>query len=281
MSIKSILVHLDEGSACQERLHVAEQLAQRFNADLVGLYIYSLDHFNLSVPPTYDGQSMATTAEIRSSEIKQQIDDVVQRIKLIVKQFENAYDRRLKWYSASGKVSDVIARNGHFHDLIVLSRATLHGDFIDEIFVAASNVALKSSSAVLMLPEDYKATDNIENPLIAWNGSREAARAVHEAIPFLSTALHVDVVNDVTSHDLEDLATPSLSDYLSRHSINATILMDEHSNFSQEVLGRINQGLNDMIVIGAMGHSRVRELVNTHGTRQILKQSPVPVLLAS
>ena len=121
--------------------------------------------------------------------------------------------------------------------------------------------------------------------MLAWDAGREAARAVSDAMPFLERAEQVTVmaVNPSSGegdHGEEPGADIAL--HLARHGVKAEVHQTESPDISvgDELLSRIADDGSDMLVMGAYGHTRLRELVLGGVTRSILEQMTVPVLMS-
>jgi nucleotide-binding universal stress UspA family protein len=120
-----------------------------------------------------------------------------------------------------------------------------------------------------------------DNVLIAWNGSRESARAAHDALPLMPWSGAVTVL----SVETEDAAMPLGSDlagHLQRHGLKVTAerTVSDELSVADAILSRAADFGSDLIVMGAYGHSRLREWILGGATRDILRSMTVPVLMA-
>jgi nucleotide-binding universal stress UspA family protein len=145
----------------------------------------------------------------------------------------------------------------------------------------AERIIFGSGRPVLLLPLDIGHSFATNRIVVAWDFSRPAARALADSIPLLQRATEVRVVTIVrdktleSSRSLDDVAT-----HLLRHDIRATIeTVDARSRKIDEVLGTLAEAA-DLLVMGAFGHSRMRDFVLGGATRGILQKPPVPVLLS-
>ena len=121
--------------------------------------------------------------------------------------------------------------------------------------------------------------------MIAWDAGREAARAVSDALPLLKRAKAVEVaVFNAERRRREHGEQPGadVSLFLSRHGVKVTVAQQSGADFEvgAQVLSRAADTSADLIVMGAYGHSRVRELVLGGVTRTILESMTVPVLMS-
>ncbi|WP_395614366.1 universal stress protein [Allosphingosinicella sp.] len=160
-------------------------------------------------------------------------------------------------------------------DLIVVNRACDVLPLPDLRGLAASLV-MQSGRPILAVPEETRGFNAAGAAVVAWNGSHEAASALAAAVPLLALASSVTIVEI----DETDIVVPAeeAAAYLSRHGIHAQIMRWPD--------GRVAEGLialahaSDWLVMGAFGHSRLHEALCGGVTRRLLKESPIPLLLA-
>lgn len=160
-------------------------------------------------------------------------------------------------------------------DLIVVNRACDVLPLPDLRSLAASLV-MRSGRPILAVPDETRGFEAAGAALVAWNGSHEASSALAAAVPFLALASSVTIVEI----DEGDITVPAedAAAYLSRHGIHAQIMRWPD--------GRVAEGLialahaSDWLVMGAFGHSRLREALFGGVTRRLLRESPIPLILA-
>ncbi|MDP3523119.1 MAG: universal stress protein [Hoeflea sp.] len=152
----------------------------------------------------------------------------------------------------------------------------------------ASNVEallFEGGRPVLFLPSDGRLASPIRRILIAWDGSRESARATHDALPLLKAADSVDIVV-VDAHKLPDIDTPlagsDIASCLSRHGIhaNVTTVSKGSGSTAQAISAQATATNADLVVMGAYTHQRLREWLFGGVTRAFLEKSPVAVLMS-
>ncbi|MDF1609843.1 universal stress protein [Hoeflea sp. YIM 152468] len=143
----------------------------------------------------------------------------------------------------------------------------------------------ESGRPVLFLPSDGKMAAPFRRVLIAWDGSREAARATHDALPLLKAADSVEIVI-VDPDKLPDIDAPlagtDIASCLSRHGIHANVTTtSKGSGSTAEAISAQATACNaDLVVLGAYTHQRLREWLFGGVTRAFLEHSPVPVLMS-
>jgi nucleotide-binding universal stress UspA family protein len=247
MSITDILVYADPSPASWERLDLAFRLAHRFEAFLMGV-----------VPE--DGATVGEKFETMLQQEALQGD----------------------WQMAIGLSASFVARRAQAADLVILGqRIPDRSTGLD----APEDVILACSRPTLVVPFAGRRPDRIgENVLVAWNGSREAGRAVQDALPLLTmsgavTVLLVDPEEDAEVELAEDLVT-----HLGRHGLRAETQVIRHElatlSVADTLLAQVARLDADLLIMGAYGHSRLREMILGGVTRDILRNMNIPVLMA-
>lgn len=177
-----------------------------------------------------------------------------------------------------------IARIVRYSDLIVASQP--YGPESTQMQVTVLEAALFETGApVLVVPRvDRDYSRSFDNLMIAWNESRESLEAVRKAMPALQRANRAEIVMvDPPSH------SPERSDpggaiciMLSRHGVKAevSILAKTMSRVSDVINRHAQDHSNDLIIMGAYGHSRFREALIGGATREMLETAQVPVMMA-
>lgn len=184
-----------------------------------------------------------------------------------------------------GSVVDVVANAARFADLVVLPLPYGEGRGLDSEAVIEASM-FEGHAPVLVLP-DGALPETIAAPkrvVLAWNQSDEALAAAKAALPLLTGADLVNVtVVDPPAHGPER-SDPGgmLSQWLVRHGAKAEVsVLSLNMPKISDVLCRHAEDIDaDLIVMGAYGHSRLREAVLGGATRAMLQKSPVPVLMA-
>jgi nucleotide-binding universal stress UspA family protein len=156
--------------------------------------------------------------------------------------------------------------------------------FVAEQFV--ENVVLASGRPVLVVPYAGQFRSIASHVLIAWDGSREATRALHDAVPFLTRAKQVTVltVNSLNGEPpMSRIPGSDIAAVISRYGANVrTDEVEGAKNISigETILSRAADLDSDFLVMGCYGHSRWRELILGGATRSILRSMTVPVLMS-
>ncbi len=275
MSINDILLQVDNRKSCDARLEFATRLARDHGAHLTGLYLMS----NWTVPAYVEGQIPVDVLEQQAK-----------RAGLDALEAERRFESRVKsagvlaeWRIAEGSPLDQLVLNARYVDLVIVGQPEKDVPELLELTYADS-VTLESGRPVLVVPSVGVARQHIERVLIAWNGCRESVRAVNDALPLLQRAKEVLVLAVNLPKELQDSDVPGadISLHLSRHGVNAQAESISGADISvgDVLLSRAADKSADLIVMGAYGHSRIRELVLGGTTRHLLDHMTVPVLFS-
>ena len=276
MQYQDILVHVDDGKAMPGRLKVATELAEGFGAHLTGVYVDP----GLALPTLID-------VPVSPSLIEALEDEQRSRCERAEQQFRKALDRSevsSEWRLARGELSSTLTRHARYADLVVLGQ---EGDEDQKMVIGGlpDSVALSCGRPSLVVPYIGAQTSPGKHVIVAWNGSREAARAVNDALPILMRADKVDVmcVNpDNGEEEGADLPGADLCLHLARHGVKAEAqtLLASDLEVADLLLSRVADRGADLIVMGAYGHARWREVVLGGVTKQLLEQMTVPVFMS-
>lgn len=274
MDWKTILVHLDNSHRCKIRTRLALDIARRFDAHVVGLYLVCQDLAHHPFDPKEPLLQRARKEMHRTS-----LDNARAA-------FEHAAQLagvNAEWRAPEGSVHDAATLHGRHVDLIVLGQDDVEdsGAFIARDFV--EDVVLASGRPVLLVPRAGDIETIGENVAIAWDDSREAARAVADALPILHRARFVEVMTVERNRDEQAPAGIEISAYLDRQGVRASFsstprLHGEKTGMT--LIDRANSVHADMLVAGAYVHSRGLEQVLGGVTRTLLETSTLPVLLS-
>lgn len=145
------------------------------------------------------------------------------------------------------------------------------------------SLVLKAGRPVLFLPYACDIPPAFDKIIVAWDGSREAARALADALPFLRKARHVTVLSAMSgrndSHELPDVG---IGAYLARHRIKAELERDDNVAIepAQLLLSHAATTGADLLVMGAYGHNRFGEMIMGGATRTIMREMTLPVLMS-
>jgi len=275
MSYKTILVHLDHQPRCAERLGLACSLAEELDAHVVGL-------FALGSPklPSYalaeGGPTLRDLLDKRNAGIQGEAE---RRFRDIVRR----NGERAEWRSSQSDPAAAMRLSARYADLVVAGQPEA-GDEGD-LRGLADELVLSAGRPVLFVPYAGRFAALGKRVLVAWDAGREAARAVTDALPLLRRAETVEVCafdpeKGRRGHGEQPGADVGL--YLARHGVKVTVARQSGAGYDvgAQILSRAADVGADLIVMGAYGHARVRELVLGGVTRTMLEAMTVPVLMS-
>jgi nucleotide-binding universal stress UspA family protein len=280
MTLKNIEVFVDATPEGEQRIDYAAMLAHQCGAHLAGIHVVS------AVRKEYRSDYYVVGEKaIRASLASRKAADEAATIN-VRRHFEAISARRD--LSAEFRV---IRRGGPDEDLTLSS---LHSDLVvigqrelQELpgYAPPEKLLLASGAPILVIPSGWKSVPIGNKILIGWNASREARRAVADALPFLVAArsvtlLVVDSDERGGRHGEEPGADIAL--YLARHGANVEVeqVSSQGSPIADIMLSHARDHGVDLIVIGAYSHARSVEMVFGGATRTLLKETTIPVLMS-
>ena len=273
MSIKDILVHVDIDSGNKNRLQTAAELARVCESHLTGLYIIP----NLIIPMYAEVQIPADVIEMQENAAKERSEQAETEFKTITEQV----GCQAQWHCVRGYAERQLLLYARYTDLVIMGQAEETG-FMSSQSDLDDQLVLGAGRPVMMIPYIGVKSTLGKNVMVAWNGSRESVRAVHDALPILQSADQVDVVAVNPGAGEGDIPTADICLHLARHGVKAqasqTVAKD--LEVGDVLLSRAADRGIDLIVMGAYGHSRLRETVLGGATRHLLEHMTVPVMLS-
>ncbi len=272
MSYKTILVHLDDHPRRSERLNLGFELAARFEAHLVALF--ALDAARI---PSY---ALAEAGPVVREIEARRRSEAARGAEAEFRRAERPGARRAEWRVSSQDAFAAVRLSARYADLVLLGQPE-PGDAAGRAF--AEEVLLSAGRPVLFVPYAGRFHDTGKRVLVAWNASREAARAVSDALPLLAGAQSVEVVAfDPDGGDHGEVAGADIALFLARHGVKASAARQSAPDIDvgSQILSRAADANADLVVMGGYGHSRLRELALGGATRTVLDSMTVPVLMA-
>ena len=266
-----ILLHLDETARTGERIRFARQLAEPLGAEVVCRPCSMSD---LMLYP-YEIGAAAPLIEAMQAAERQARD----RLLALFTQHA-AGSSTLRWVEPDTAAPWEFARHALYADLMILGQRD-RDDPMDRLLPAdfVPSLLLQSGRPAIVLPYAGEIAPIGRNVLVAWNESRESARALGAALPWLRSAEQVHVV---TYGEDAERPLQRLRDHLRSHGI---VNVTRHDGGRDEDVGNRLLSLSadvgaDLLVMGCYGHSRAREWVVGGATRSILDSMTLPVLLS-
>ncbi len=277
--MRDLLVCVDQGSGMEPRLDAALGLAERLGAHVTVLCL-------IAEPFLRGGLAHHAPDEI----IREHLAHAEAEMQGVLAGVREEAERRgiaLETRTETGNVDRLpflLARHARHADLTVVGRPDPERGGADEALLAEA-AFMDSGRPALIVPGTGNAVLPPRRALIAWDGSREAARATGDALPLLAHAESVAVLvidgRDVSGHPGERPGA-ELADHLARHGRRAEIREDTSGRRggSETIRAEAAAAGADLVVMGGYGHSRLREMMLGGATRHILHHATLPVLMA-
>ena len=282
MSYRTILVHLNDERRLPGMLDSAISIAIANKAHLIGLAVLP----PIIIVPDMDGISGAVIEQHRvaySAQMKR-MQEVFNAV--CAKQGVSASWVALDCEAANpfGSVATVVVDQARHVDLVITGQTDQEWALTGQLDVG-EEVVTEAGRPVLLVPKTAPIASKAKRILVGWNGSRESARAVFDAIPLLAAADDVIVVwlePQTESGRLEEFAGTDICAALARHDVKCRVL--HHIRLDRGVgptlLSLSQEHGADMLVMGCYGHSRLREFILGGATRYVLDHMTVPVLMS-
>ncbi|MGH1590349.1 universal stress protein [Methylobacterium phyllosphaerae] len=270
MKISHIMVSVDLGAAAADRVQLAAGLAERFDATLTGVAGRPV----LGPIPVGD---MLEVERIWALE-ERRADEQLAEARALFEREAGAVHQRA-WRAAPAQPLAYLAGQARAADIVVVGRQGPADGDPGPMGVPVGALLMEVGRPVLIAPpgiEDLAA----KRIVVAWKDTREARRAVHDALPFLTRADRVDTAVVGPGADLE--GAEDVAAYLAGHGVGVTthLLRSPEIGAADEILRFAGRTEADLIVLGAYGHSRLREWVFGGVTRDLLRTTPVCCLMS-
>ena len=290
MTYKTVLLHIDDGAGRDARVALAASVAQACGGHLTGVALTGVSRLLYQHQPDLDADPNLT---LHLNFLRERAARALDGFEQQASGFGVAsYEQRVVDDEAAGGIS-LLAR---YADLVVISQYNAEDKSPSVMRDFPAYVLLHSGRPVLIVPHALRAEQlapaahpaAANNVLISWNGSKEASRAVSAALPLLQRAGQVHVaVFDAQLHAAEhgDHPGADLLQYLARHGVQAKLLLldggaTRRGDIGEALLTQVSELSADLLVMGAYGHSRLRETILGGVTRTVLQSMTVPVLMA-
>jgi nucleotide-binding universal stress UspA family protein len=255
---KDILVSVDGSDVGIRRLRFAMQVAKLQRADLAAYY---------TSPTTTDGGDAAEeVAETVATEFEKELQE---------------HGLNGRWVLSGKPIETEVVSLIRCCDLAILGLGDPDRILPNHQGFSIGEIVLSCGRPILGVPIGALPEKFVSTAIVAWDGSREAARAMHDAIPLLLQASSVKVVSIAGQKDGSTLAEPAAA-HLTKHGIKAEIDTSwrHFDDVGSELFDRTDALEADLIVAGAYGHSRVSERLFGGTSRTLLHQMLVPVLVS-
>jgi nucleotide-binding universal stress UspA family protein len=269
MTFSNIMVQLDLEGTNDPCVRVALSLADTFEAKLIGIAAAT-------------GQSSHYEDEtITQMPLRELYADITKRLAQVEDRFRiMSSPRKIEWRSAITRPVHYVSREARAADLVIVG-AQRNG-FVSDLAgsLDPGELVMQIGRPILVVPPQVKSLE-LKLAMVCWKDTREARRAVSDALPLLQKTQEVVVVEVVPDESSRDAAHDRVDDviaWLKGHGIGAFARVF-HRLEREDPMEKLFQYGADVIVAGAYGHTRLREWVFGGFTHDLLHRSPVCALL--
>jgi nucleotide-binding universal stress UspA family protein len=285
VNLRDLLVVLDGSPRDDIKLAVAVGLARRFDAHLTGVCplellvpadmafalggypdLWALPEFAKQI----EGQSKAKAAVIEAKFRE-----------LLRREGVNG-----DWVFETGSLIRAVTLRSHAADLVVLGQADPDNPLPEVGRTMVEDLLMTAGRPLLIIPYAGQFEAIGSNTLVGWTATREAARAVHDALPLLAPSAKVTVLSVQSSKpppDVKMLPSVEIAEHLARHGLDvsaARTVVSDGLSPADALLDYASDISADLLVVGGYGHSRTREMILGGVTRDLLRHMTVPVLMS-
>lgn len=267
--MKSVLLHVTQDQACENRLQIALDLVREFGGHLTCCQVVP---FEIPSPGDFYGMGASSLLPVLKEDAEKLRETSEQRLR----REGIPYD----WQFGFGMPETHLAQHAALADVIVAGPYDLAAQAGPSQLVGW--LAIHARTPVLVPSPDHAGLD-VDGPvLVAWNGSPEAGRAVRGALPVLRRSAQVVVASAVQQEDRVRLPSLAVMEYLSRHGVSAELreLPQGGEDVGDMLKGAARECGATLMVQGAYGHSRLSQMIFGGVTHRMLKKVDLPLLLA-
>ncbi|MGC1444562.1 MAG: universal stress protein [Xanthobacteraceae bacterium] len=274
--IKDIVVNLSVTKGGGPASDYAVSIAGAMNAHLAGVaFVY-----DPIVPVSATGYIPAEVIERQQADNEADAKAAIDRFNQATKRAGVAAEPLTITASLAG-AGEQFGRIARRFDLAVVGQAEPETSTIDDII--AETTLFESGRPMIVVPYIQKAPLKLDNVMVCWDGSRQAARAIGDAMPLLAKAGKVEIVIIADEPGKEDeIAGVDMGQHLARHGLKVDLerIPRGDVDVADALLSYAADSGADFLVMGGYGHSRLREFVLGGVTRSILRSMTVPTLMA-
>jgi nucleotide-binding universal stress UspA family protein len=276
MRFKTIVAILQNEQDAERVLDCALPLADRFESHLIGIHAEALPVPYTSTAGFPDTEFLQASADMNRERADKLQAIFLKRIQESGLSFEWRSLESFSGDSALTGISSVRAA-----DLIIAAQRDAGGDPSADI----DTLVYDAGRPVLVVPHSGPLITSFKRVLLAWNGSKEAARAAFDALPFIIEADKTDILvidPPDTPEETPEAAGAEIAAALSRHGATVSVSVQKSGGTSVDdvIQNRIAETGADLLVLGAYSHSWLRQLLFGGVTRSVLRTVPVAAFLS-
>lgn len=274
--MKDIIVSLSPGASRDVAAHYAVSIAETWGAHVAGVAFA----YDPVLPASIMGGISADVFDVQRQENEKVAKAAVEAFETAAKRAGVSTESRMLTATIAG-AADMFAVMARRFDLAVVPQVTPDTIAPDELLMEAA--LFESGRPMVIVPYIQKAPLNLDRVICCWDGSRTAARAIGDAMPFLRKSKAVDlVIVGKGKMNEKELTAADMGAHLARHGLKVDVkrIPAADVDVANVVLSYAADSGSEFIVMGGYGHSRLREYILGGATRGILGSMTVPVLMS-
>lgn len=274
--IRDIIVSLSPGAAPDVAADYAVSIAETFSAHLSGVAFA----YDPVLPASVMGGISADVFDVQRRENEKAAKTAITLFETASKRAGLSAESHMLTATIAG-AADMFARLARRFDLAVVPQVTPATIAPDELLMEAA--LFESGRPIVIVPYIQKAPLKLDRVICCWDGSRTAARAIGDAMPFLQKAKAVDlVIVGKGKMGEKELTGADMGAHLSRHGLKVDVkrIPAADVDVANAILSYAADSGAEFVVMGGYGHSRLREYILGGATRGILASMTVPVLMS-
>jgi nucleotide-binding universal stress UspA family protein len=275
MAIKDLAVAYNGSGNADTAIDLALQMCRKYGASLTGVYAVNPVRFEGNVAQWISDDVMKTLRNAEAA-VTSSIEE-----KFRARIGTAALNGTAEFVAQEGPANVVLARQARYHDILLMGQFSVPGDAARHI--RAEDLVLRTGRPLVVVPHGYEVRPFQEYAVVGWDGSRQAARALSDAMQILETKMRLDIVTVRGSGDARPPAKSSaIVRHLQRHGVEArdVSLTATREGIGQTILNYCTENGPDVLVMGAYGHTKLREDLFGGVTRRVMEMMSVPVLMS-
>src|ERR1043165_1457420 len=273
--IKDLLVNLAEGERDVAGPY-AISIAEMFDAHVAAVAF----NYDAVIPPTVMGGIPASLIDEQRAENEKAAHDAVMRFEAAAQRAAVSFESRIMSASVAG-AADTFGAMARRFDVSVVAQGDPEKLAPEEIIVEGA--LFGSGRPVIVIPYIHKGGARLGRVIVAWDGSRNSARAIADAMPLRAKATAIEVVIVASERPKSDeIAGADIGQHLARHGLTVDVnrIVATETNVADTLLSHAADTAADFMVMGGYGHSRLRQFVLGGVTRGMLTSMTIPVLMS-
>lgn len=274
MAIKDLAVAYNASANADAAVQLAVQMCRKYDAALTAIYAFNPVRFEGNVE-RWAGAEVLNMLRSAETEATKSIEESFRH------GIAGANLREVEFLAEEGPANVVLARQARYHDILLMGQYSAPGETARHI--RAEDLVLQTGRPLVIVPHGYRVRPFQEYAVIGWDGSRPAARALSDAMQILETKKRLDVVLvGASGEGRRPARATEVVEHLKRHDIDARLvtLSAAREGVGRTLINYCRENGPDLLVMGAYGHTKLREDLFGGVTRHVLENMTVPVMMS-